>query len=267
MPISFNRIFPPTQTTTLSTYTLEIGDIADTQNPDNVTIVTDAIALAGDTLVRVKRPNTGSISLPAGAAVIFDSIDIGISYTQMVSIVENVYIDGNTPEADLFIKVAPLTELLPDGAIAVTVNGLLPLFGVQSFDIQSQETTVDVTNSQSGSGMESAIVRFNRNISVSGVQMEGDRTVETLLKPRVFSQWGDDKELYAIATYPDGSKYEGPAKVLNFNMAGNQNEVMRYEFTLQFQRDTQRKTSLLPWLTLAGWGELDLSWGDALIYW
>jgi predicted secreted protein len=246
---------------------LEIGDISDTQNPVRITIVTDAIALAGDTLIRVKRPNTGSISLPAGAAVIFDSIDIGISYTQMVSIVENVYIDGNTPEADLFINVAPLTELLPDGAIAVTVNGLLPLFGVQSFDFQSQETSVDVTSSQSGSGMESAMVRFNRSISVSGVQMEGDRTVETLLKPRVFSQWGDDKELYAIATYPDGSKYEGPAKVLNFNMAGNQNEVMRYEFTLQFQRDIQRKSSILPFANITGWGGLDLGWGGAVLVW
>jgi hypothetical protein len=267
MPISFNRKLKPTQSTTLSTYNLEIGDIPDTTNPVSVTVVTDEVAEVGDTLIKVKRPVEGSISLPAGASLIFDKIDINISFTQMVKIVENVYIDNETPIEDSVLRVAPLTELLAAGAIAVTTNGLLPLFGIQSFDLQSQETSVDTTNTQSGSGMESTMVRFNRSISVSGVQMEGDRLIELILKPRVFSQWGGDKELYAIATYPDGSKYEGPAKVLNFNMAGNQNEVMRYEFTLQFQRDIERKTSLLPWLTLAGWGDLNLTWDGNLIYW
>lgn len=267
MPSNFNRKFPPTQATTLATYNLEIGDLPDTQNPEKIILTTQGLADAGATQIKLLPPATGSISIPSGSSLVFDSIEIGISYTQVVTVVENVYIDTNTPDDDLFVEVAPLSEVLLDGSEAVTVNGLLPLFGIQGFDLQSQETSVDVTNSQSGSGMESAMVRFNRSISVSGIQLEGDRLVETVIKPRVFSPWGGDKELYAIATYPDGSKYEGSAKILNFNSTGNQNEVMRYEFTLQFQRDTQRKTSVLPWLTIAGWGELEIQWGNIPVFW
>lgn len=267
MPKSFNRTSRSTQVISLATYSLEIGDIPDTQNPTTVTIINDGYADEGATFIKFTPPATGSISIPSGAALVFSYLDLGVSYIQTVIIDQNVYIDGSTLDPDLYVRVAPLSEPLQDGAIATTVNGLLPLFGIQGFDLQSQETTVDTTNTQSGSGMESAMVRFNRSISVSGIQLEGDRLIETVIKPRVFSPWGGDKELFAIATYPDGSKYQGAAKILNFNMSGNQNEVMRYEFTLQFQRDTSRTTSILPWLAIAGWDSLDLLWEDALLIW
>lgn len=142
------------------------------------------------------------------------------------------------------VKVARTPREIPIGATytADFIAGLTPLFGIQGFDLQSQETTVDTTNTQSGSGMESTMVRFDRTIAVSGVTMQGDRALETIVKQIVFDTAYTNREVYAVATYPNGEKYEGAAKIMGYSSPGNQNEVAKYQFNLQFQGDTLIRT-------------------------
>ena len=86
------------------------------------------------------------------------------------------------------------------------------------------------------------MVRFDRTVAVSGVTMAGDRALETIVKRIVFDTAYTNREVYAVATYPNGEKYEGAAKIMGYSSPGNQNEVAKYQFNLQFQGDTLVRT-------------------------
>jgi len=111
-----------------------------------------------------------------------------------------------------------------------------PLTGIQTLDLNNQETQVDTTHFGSGSGTEAAIVRFNRSYSASGIALIGDEALERIVK-RVagFDNAFLGREVYAIATTSDGEAIEGAAKIMALNLPANQNEVKKYSFTLMYQ--------------------------------
>lgn len=254
----------------LASFTLELLSLNST-TPMLNNLIVDGFYPTGSKSIKIKRPTdiNSDISLVAGSSLRFELIGLGQSFLQQIIVLrESLNINSQSDDSELILEVLDLKEDLPNGAIAVVVSGMLPLFGIQGFDLQSQESTVDLTNTQSGSGMESANVRFDRTINISGVQLAGDKALETIVKPNIFSQWAKDSDdVFAIATYPNGEQYRGIAKIRNLTMAGNQNEVMRYEFNLQFQRDIERDDSIMSVLTPAKWSNFLLQWDNSVMVW
>lgn len=235
----------PTKSIILQNYTLELLMLP--LNSRVIVPVTISMSAASE--------NAGEVTLASSADVAFSlkagtSLSFGASGQRrhQVLLLEDVaFTPDATPGspgvfAPLSPKVARLPRDIPSGVTAEFITGLVPLFGIQGFDLQSQETTVDITNTQSGSGMESTMVRFDRTIAVSGVTMAGDRTLETIVKRIVFDTAYTNREVYAVATYPNGEKYQGAAKIMGYSSPGNQNEVAKYQFNLQFQGDTLVRT-------------------------
>ena len=144
--------------------------------------------------------------------------------------------DHNNISAATTVTIAPLSRNITNGATASFVNGLLPLTGIQTLDLNNQETQVDTTSFLSGPGTETALVRVNRNYSVSGVALAADEALESVIKPvGAFQGNMFNREIYAAATFSDGERIEGVAKVYALNFPANQNEVKKYSFTLAFQ--------------------------------
>lgn len=144
--------------------------------------------------------------------------------------------DHNNISAATTVTIAPLSRAITSGATASFVNGLLPLTGIQTLDLNNQETQVDTTSFLSGPGTETALVRVNRNYSVSGVALAADEALESVIKPvGAFQGNMFNREIYAAATFSDGERIEGVAKIYALNFPANQNEVKKYSFTLAFQ--------------------------------
>lgn len=133
------------------------------------------------------------------------------------------------------LKVIGLDRTIAANSTAALIEGLLPLSGIQTLDLSNQETQVDTTSFQSGSGTEMAMIRVARAYSVSGIALAGDEALERVIKPVAGFQ-GEffGREIYAVATFPDGERLAGAAKVTAFNFPANQNEVKKYSFTLTF---------------------------------
>lgn len=144
--------------------------------------------------------------------------------------------DHSNISAATTVTIAPLSRAITSGATASFVNGLLPLTGIQTLDLNNQETQVDTTSFLSGPGTETALVRVNRNYSVSGVALAADEALEAVIKPvGAFQGNMFNREIYAAATFSDGERIEGVAKIYALNFPANQNEVKKYSFTLAFQ--------------------------------
>ena len=126
--------------------------------------------------------------------------------------------DHNNISAATTVTIAPLSRAITSGATASFVNGLLPLTGIQTLDLNNQETQVDTTSFLSGPGTETALVRVNRNYSVSGVALAADEALESVIKPvGAFQGNMFNREIYAAATFSDGERIEGVAKVYALN--------------------------------------------------
>ena len=137
------------------------------------------------------------------------------------------------------IAASSTATLIYQSSTNITDKGatkLLPLSGIQTMDLNNQETQVDTTHFGSGAGTEAAIVRFNRSYSVSGIALIGDECLETVVKTADgFDNARLGREVYAITTMPDGERIAGVAKIMPLNLPANQNEVKKYSFTLMYQ--------------------------------
>ena len=205
----------------------------------SVTITTSAAAAVGATTLAVTSftPNT---VINAGTALSFFSA--GGKSRQQVVITQDVAAAATTS-----LTVSPLLRPIALSAAATLISPtsanitagatkLLPLSGIQTMDLNNQETQVDTTHFGSGSGTEAAIVRFNRSYSVSGIALIGDECLETVVKTAAgFDNARLGREVYAITTMPDGERIAGVAKIMALNLPANQNEVKKYSFTLMYQ--------------------------------
>lgn len=190
--------------------------------------ITAGAAVIGATTISLTPAS--AITLRAGNVLSFRAGSEAYR-TQVVVLSDHSNISGNTT-----VTIAPLSRAITSGATASFVNGLLPLTGIQTLDLNNQETQVDTTSFLSGPGTETALVRVNRNYSVSGVALAADEALESVIKPvGAFQGNMFNREIYAAATFSDGERIEGVAKVYALNFPANQNEVKKYSFTLAFQ--------------------------------
>lgn len=197
----------------------------------------------------LRNNNSFPITIPAGAVLDFSAGAGTKIYTIPNSTTLNpgqaslvAYTSGNgsasTGDTALVptIITASANASITKGNAARFLTGLIPLCGVNQIDLANQETQVDTTNLQSGSGTEYALVRVARSYTVNGIALAGDECLETVVKPiAAFNSELLGREVYAVATFPDGERLAGAAKITAFNMPANQNEVKKYSFNLTFQ--------------------------------
>lgn len=194
-----------------------------------VTFTSTVAKNVGDTTISLTC--SASTSLKAGNVLSFRAGSEAYR-TQVVILEDTSAISSTAVE----VVVAPLSRGITINATASFVAGLLPLTGIQTLDLNNQETQVDTTHFLSGPATETALVRVNRNYSVSGIALAADAALETVIKP-VGAFHGNmfNREIYAAATFSDGERLEGAAKIYALNFPANQNEVKKYSFTLAFQ--------------------------------
>ena len=165
----------------------------------------------------------------------FADVEVG-DFVTGTGIPTNAYVASKTSNTSLTISA---NASAAGSAVALTFISRVtptPLTGIQTLDLNNQETQVDTTHFGSGAGTEAAIVRFNRSYSASGIALIGDEALERIVK-RVagFDNAFLGREVYAVSTTSDGESIHGVAKIMALNLPANQNEVKKYSFTLMYQ--------------------------------
>jgi hypothetical protein len=224
----------PVQTVILQNYTLDLKLLPEnTRSVTAATITVTSLAAEGSTTISVATTAGINYTIAAGTSLSFVAPS-SPTIRQQALVLANATLSGTTT---VTLTVAPLLDAIAANSTARLVQDMFPLLGITSFGLQPSPTVVDTTHSQSGSGTSSAIIRSKREISVEGIEYVGDIALEQFIKRTHFDPVYMNRELYAIATYPNGSKFEGAAKSTALNLTGTPMEVMKYTFTLEFQDD------------------------------
>ena len=196
-------------------------------NKTAVSVGATSLSLFGDT----------AISLKAGNALSF--ISAGGTLRQQAILTQDVASLPITNATAINVSVLPIKRAIGALATALEPSGMIPLAGIQQMDFNNQETMVDTTSFGSGSGTEGIIVRVQRQLTINGITLPGDEAMETVIKPVAgLTSALMGREIYVIATKPNGEIFEGAAMVSALNFPANQNEVDKYSFTLSFQGNT-----------------------------
>jgi hypothetical protein len=198
--------------------------------------ITMAIAAAVGATTVTLTANVSTI-IKAGSSMSFVAASGAID-RQQVLFTDDVTIGTTNTVAN----VVSLRSAVALNSTASFVDGVRPLFGVQNFELSQADTTVDTTNTQSGSGTEMAMIRAGRVFQISGIEVPYDLQLQEIKKfcrdPGFFG-----REFYAVLVYPDGETFEGACKITNLSQPGNQNEVKRYSFQLALQGDAIWRSS------------------------
>jgi Phage tail tube protein len=211
--------------TQLKNVTLDVALLAlNSRTPASTTITIDTAPTAGAESISVTA--SASTEVKAGNSLTF------VTTTGRVQAL--VTADTTIATSATSVPVLPLRAAIADTSTAVYYTGMLPIYGIQEFSVQSQDQEVDTTNTLSGFGTEMALVRSGKTVSISGIQVPNDEGMDTIIKGVALTGALFGREVYAVLTLPDGERYRGAAKVRNFNAPGNQNEVKKYSFELTF---------------------------------
>lgn len=216
----------------LQDYTLDLTMLPlNSRAVTQVTITVTEPGVIGAQSITVS--SSANITIKAGTSI---SVAAPATPTerQQILFVEDASITA-TPAA---FDIAPLKKAIADNSVGTIPSGLTPLFGIQTMDVATQETQVDTTNFQSGSGTEMAIIRNSRTLNISGIVKAGDLAYTNIIQKVTLDSAFLNREIYAVATFPDGEKFEGATKVMGLNMPANQNEVKKYSFNLTFLGDS-----------------------------
>jgi hypothetical protein len=224
----------PVQTVILQNYTLDLKLLPEnTRSVTTATITAPSGAAEGATTLSVATTAGVTYTIAAGTSLNF-AAPSNPNNRQQALVLANATLNGTTA---VTLSIAPLLDPIAVNATSRLVQDMFPLLGITSFGLQPSPTIVDTTHSQSGSGTSSAIIRSKREISVEGIEYVGDIALEQFVKRTHFDPVYMNRELYAIATYPNGARFEGAAKATALNLTGTPMEVMKYTFTLEFQDD------------------------------
>lgn len=178
-----------------------------------------------------------TITLKAGTCLSFGDpvFNTGIpDYRKQAVLVSDTIINTVTKQ----VQVYPLMQAIHQNDEAEVVDGTLPLHGVQTIDLSSQEVQVETTDFKTRRGVKNVFVRQTKNCTINGIALAGDKALETIIKPvGIFSDTLYGRDIYAAVTMPDGERFAGIAKISNLSLPANQNEVKRFSFSLLFQGD------------------------------
>jgi hypothetical protein len=231
---------PTTAAQTLQGYSLDLKLLDTTSFGTPIrslakTVITNTTAAAVNATT-LSLSAAASIALKVGNALSFiTSTPSGTTGRQQAIVLQDITL--NTTAAN--VTVAPLLRPIAAASKASFPASMLSLNGITQMDFNNQETMVDTTGFQSGSGTEGVVVRVQRQLSISGITVASDAAMETILKVVGGLTSGFiGKEVYAIATKPNGECFEGAAMISALNFPANQNEVDKYSCTLTFMGDS-----------------------------
>lgn len=202
-----------------------------TRSVTSTTLTCTAGAIAGATTISVSATTGVTYTIAAGTSLSFAASTNPLS-RQHVLLVADATLAGTTAVS---LTIAPLGRAIAANSTARLVQDMFPLLGLTSLGQQPSPTVVDTTHSQSGSGTSSGIVRMKREITFEGNEFEGDIALEQMIKRTFFDPTSINRELYAIATYPNGARFEGATKVTALTLPATPMEIMKYTGTLEFQ--------------------------------
>lgn len=200
-------------------------------NKTEIEVLEDA--LPGSDQLKIQS-SVDDVFLTSGTALSF----AGLDFLETPSSRKQVIIlnDYNLSGAPQYVQVSGLLQTIKKSEVAYFIENILPLNGVQSLDLSSQETQIDTTNVASQNGVYSVFVRHSISCAVTGIALAGDKALETVIKPvGMFSSNLFGRDIYAVITLPDGERYAGVAKIGSMSLPANQNEVKRFSFTLIYQ--------------------------------
>lgn len=221
----------PVQTVILQNFALDLKMLGENNRNLSVTTLTCGATAEGATSISVTATTGVNYTIAAGTALSFIASASPLGRVEVL-LLANATLSGSTAVP---LTIAPLLDAIPSGSTARLVQDMFPVLGITNLGPQLSPTVVDTTHAQSGSGTSSAIVRTKRELTVEGIEYVGDIALEQFVKRTFFDPIYMNRELYAIATYPNGSKMEGASKVTALTMPATQMEVMKYTFTLEFQ--------------------------------
>jgi hypothetical protein len=216
--------------TTLKVKLLDLG--VRTVTP--VTITADAAIAEGATSASLTA-STAATVVPAGTALPFNEASPSGATSRKLIVTRADATLGTTPTS---VSIFPARLAVPDTEEASFVAGLLPVFGLQEFSFQTQDQTVDTTDTLSGIGTEMAIVRSGIEFTMSHIERVADKGLTTIIKQVALDMALKGREVYAELVFADGETHKGAAKVMNYSQPGNQNEVKKVSYTLQFQGES-----------------------------
>lgn len=199
-------------------------------------ITAGAAANAGDTTLSLSGDAAGR-QIRSGTSLSFGPVTMSNGSRRKQALIIDDATLGTTPSN---INCAPLIDNITNGDTAKFVLGLVPVFGVQEFSFAASDQTVDTTDTQSGAGTESAVIRSGLEFTINCIERISDYGLTGIIKQVGLNFGLKGREVYAVLTYPDGEIHRGAAKVMNYSQPGNQNEVKRGNFTLQFQGESYR---------------------------
>jgi hypothetical protein len=198
------------------------------RNPTIVTVTNSAAAAIGAQTMQLTA-STASTAIKAGSSLSFIA-PTAPTGRQQAMLVNDATLGTPATAAD----VSELVAAIPANATAQYYPGLLPLLGIQDFGLQSQPTTEDTTDTRSGTGTEMGMIRTSRTLNVSCIERPGDACLYNIVKPLNLSNALFGREVWAIATYPDGEQLRGAAKVTNYQQPGNKDQFKKFSFDLTF---------------------------------
>lgn len=141
------------------------------------------------------------------------------------------------------VQCSPLRFALEATATSTFLPGMLPIYGLQDFSLQTQDTEVDITHTLSGVGTEVDLIRSAKTFNFSLVQVPYDRGMETIAKSVLLDATNYAKEVHLQLSYPDGEMITGAAKLRNLQLPGNQNEVKKISFEGTVMGESFRRLS------------------------
>jgi len=190
-------------------------------------------ALPGADQLKIQS-SLDDVFLVSGTALSFAKPDFSETSESRKQVI--VLNDCNLSGSPEYVQVSGLLQSIKKNEVAYFIENILPLNGVQSLDLSSQETQIDTTNITSEKGVYNVFVRHSMSCTVTGIALAGDKALETVIKPvGMFSSTLFGRDIYAVITLPDGERYAGVAKIGSMSLPASQNEVKRFSFTLIYQ--------------------------------
>lgn len=199
----------------------------------------------------VARTLTSTVAVAVGATVITCTASVATDLKAGMAL--SFFKDGDKARTYVLISedvtVATTATNIPifsskyaiaTASTARIVDDLLPMYGIQEFPLSAQTTTVDTTNTLSGTGTEKKAIRSDRTIQFSGVENHYDSPVGGDPALQLIKQTQRDggyfgRELYFYAVYPDGEIIEAAILITDYSQPGSYNEVKKYSFTAHLQ--------------------------------
>ena len=219
--------------TVLAPVRMILNSVDTTNNIDTWRFVDSMITIEG--LSPFTRAVISIVNPVAGSSPIMIPQNANLDFGSLTPINPDVVFLNPTSSSVIYFNGSPNTLNISAGSQASYLTGSIPLCGIQTMDLSNQDTQIDITTFQSGLGTDSNTVRYSRSYSISGISLSGDEALEKIVKPAAgLKSISNGKEVYAIATFPDGERIEGVAVINNLNLPTNQNEVKKYSFTLTF---------------------------------